>query len=181
MMTRRYEYKGTDDVELDVTAFMNLMIVLVPVLLLSMTFTKITVMDITLPELTGGSANSAKDQSKLEVEVTTHGFRVFYPTNVLIQEIPLIAAEESKPTGESAGAVEVSQTHDYRRLSVVLREVKSQLPENKDILLLFSADADYQSLVLTMDTIKSYKTVVAANLVEIELFPNVSLGDAEVK
>jgi hypothetical protein len=28
-----------------------------------------------------------------------------------------------------------------------------------------------------MDTIKSYKTVLAASLVEVELFPEISLGD----
>ena len=50
----KYKEKGIDEAELDVTAFMNLMIVLVPVLLLSMTFTQISVLEIKLPELTGG-------------------------------------------------------------------------------------------------------------------------------
>jgi len=42
-------------------------------------------------------------------------------------------------------------------------------------------DVDYQTLVTTMDTVKSYKTVVAANLVEVELFPEVSLADTSVR
>ena len=177
-MTRKYQSKGTDDAELDVTAFMNLMIVLVPVLLLSMTFTKITVLDITLPELTGGSDNSSEEQSKLEVELTPQGFRVFYPTNVLIQEIPVTSPASD---GEDDSKTDLSKFYDYRRLSVVLQEVKTQLPDKKDILLLSSADVDYQSLVLTMDTIKSYKTTLVADLVEVELFPEVSLGDAEAR
>lgn len=157
--------RHTDDADIDVTAFMNLMIVLVPVLLLSMTFTQITVMDITLPELTGGSSASAEAQSQLEVEINADSFKVYYPTNVMIQNIP------NKQTDEGL-------EHDYRQLSLVLQEVKKQLDDKTDILLLSRPEVSYQTLVLTMDSVKSYKTVVAANLVEVELFPDISLGDA---
>jgi biopolymer transport protein ExbD len=91
--------------------------------------------------------------------------------------IPVAQAAEPESTSETV----VKKIYDYRRLSMVLQEVKTQLPEKKDILLLSSADVDYQNLVSTMDTIKSYKTVVVADLVEVELFPDVSLGDAEAK
>jgi biopolymer transport protein ExbD len=40
------------DAELDITSFMNLMIVLVPVLLLSLVFAQIRVLNIQLPPLT---------------------------------------------------------------------------------------------------------------------------------
>ncbi len=163
-----HEHKGTDEADIDVTAFMNLMIVLVPVLLLSMTFTQITVMDITLPELTGSDSVSASAQSALEVEINADGFKIYYPTNVMIQDIP------AKQTDEGL-------TYNYRQLSLVLQEVKSQLKEKSDILLLTSPDVQYQTLVQTMDTVKSYQTVVAASLVEIELFPEISLGDAGKK
>lgn len=167
-MSLKREYKGTDDAEIDVTAFMNLMIVLVPVLLLSMTFTQITVMDITLPELTGGSSVSGATQSQLEVEINLDGFKLYYPTNVLIQDIPAVQGE--------AGL-----GHDYRQLSRVLQEVKGQLKDKADILLLTDPSVDYQTLIQTMDTVKSYKTVIAASLVEVELFPEISLGDAGTK
>jgi len=164
-MFEKKDYKGTDEAEIDVTAFMNLMIVLVPVLLLSMTFTQITVMDITLPELTGGDAVSGSEQSPLEVEINSDGFKIYYPTNVMIQDIPLKEGEEGLE-------------YNHRHLSRVLQEVKNQLPEKQDILVLTSPEVTYQNLVQTMDTVKSYKTVLATNLVEVELFPNISLGDA---
>lgn len=167
-MSPKHEHKGTDEADIDVTAFMNLMIVLVPVLLLSMTFTQITVMDITLPELTGGSSVSQNDQSKLEVEITDDGFKVFYPTDTLIQTIPTREGDEGTE-------------HDYRKLSLVIQEVKKQLKDKKDILLLTSPTVDYQTLVKTMDSVRSYKTVLAASLVEVELFPEVSLGDNKTK
>ncbi len=164
-MSFKHEYKGTDDAEIDVTAFMNLMIVLVPVLLLSMTFTQITVMDITLPELTGGSDASESSQSKLEVEINPDGFKVYYPTNTLIQTIPSKEGEQGL-------------AYDFQRLSLVLQEVKSQLQDKTDILLLTDPNIEYQTLIQAMDTAKSYKTVLAASVVEVELFPEISLGDA---
>lgn len=167
-MSFKFQYKGTDQAELQITSFMNLMIVLVPVLLLSMTFTQITVLDVKLPELTGGNAVGKTQQSQLEVRIETEGFKIFYPEGVLVKEIP---AEE----------VEGGLLFDYRELSLVIQEIKQQLPDKRDILLLSAPDIDYQNLVFTMDAVKSYKTVLAASLVEVELFPEVSLGDATKK
>ena len=156
---------GTDQADLDVTSFLNLMIVLVPVLLLSMTFTQITVLEISLPELTGGSATSDSAQSQLEVVLAAEGFKVYYPENTLIQEIP-----KQQVDGEDV--------YDYMLLSQVLQAVKKQLNEKTDILLLSEPNVNYQELVSTMETVKSYKTTVAASLVEIELFPEISLDNA---
>lgn len=156
---------GTDEAELDVTSFLNLMIVLVPVLLLSMTFTQITLLEISLPELTGGSGTSAEAQSQLEVVLAEEGFKVYYPENTLIQEIPRKQVED--------GSI-----YDYATLSLVLREVKKQLQEKKDILLLSEPQVNYQELVSTMETVKSYKTTVVTDVVEVELFPEISLDNA---
>lgn len=164
-MNLKFQHKANEEADLEITSFMNLMIVLVPVLLLTMTFSQISVLDVKLPELTGGSALSQMQQSQLEVRISADGFRIYYPDDVLIQEIPLARDE----TGKS---------YDYAQLSLVIQEVKRQLPEKRDILLLSDPDVDYQNLVFTMDAVKSYKTVVAASVVHIELFPEISLGDA---
>jgi biopolymer transport protein ExbD len=68
--------------------------------------------------------------------------------------------------------------HDFNTLSQVLRSIKDKVSDKKDIVILSSSDLSYQDLISTMDTVKSYQTVVAASLVEIELFPEISLGDA---
>lgn len=167
-MSLKFEYKRADQAELEITSFMNLMIVLVPVLLLSMTFTQITVLDVKLPELTGGTGLSETSQSQLEVRIEEDKFAIFYPEEVLIKEIPVIESDE--------GA-----SYDYQQLSQVMQDVKSQLPDKRDIVVLSAPNIDYQNLVFTMDTVKSFKTVVAASLVEIELFPEISLGDALTK
>lgn len=170
-MNFKFQYKGDDETDLDVTSFMNLMIVLVPVLLLSMTFTQITVLDVKLPDLTGGVYNSDSSQSQLDVLVNKEGFKVFYPSNVMLQEIPL-------KTELLEDGTEV-QVYNYLQLSRVMQEIKQQLPEKRDVTVKLAPDVDYQSLISTMQNVKSYQTVVAASVVEIELFPEVSLGDAK--
>lgn len=153
--------QNTDDAEIDVTSFMNLMIVLVPVLLMSMTFTKITVMEINLPELGGGPSSSSLDQSQLEVMVRKTGMQVFFPTGSLVKDIPLL--EDGK--------------QDFQTLSLVMREIKLRVADKQDALILLTKDLEYQTLLNTMDTVKSYQTVVVASVAEVELFPQISLGD----
>jgi len=157
---------NTDAADLDVTSFMNLMIVLVPVLLLTLTFTEVAVLDIHLPDLTGGASNSETSESQLVVEIEKDGFQVFYPEDVLIQKVPLAETEDGKEL-------------DFARLSAVMKEVKKQLADNKKILLLSKPSVDYQSLISTMDAVRSYDMVISTNLVEVELFPEISLGDAK--
>jgi len=160
------KHKQADEADLDITSFMNLMIVLVPVLLLSMTFTQITVHEISLPELTGGAGHREEPQPPLEILVSNDGFEVYYPAQTLLKKIPVLERE----LGESL---------DFRTLSHVMQEIKRQLVDKRDVLIRLSGDVSYQSLVSTMDAVKSYKTVVAASLVEVELFPEISLGDKE--
>ena len=155
-----------DDAELDVTAFLNLMIVLVPVLLLSMTFAKITVLEIRLPELTGGATNSVDSQSKLEVVVQKDGYRVYFPENTLVKEIPAVVNDLNE------------KSYDYQTLSLVMQAVKEKVSDKRDVLIRLDKEIDYQILVKTMDSVKSFKTVVVSSLVEQELFPEISLGDA---
>jgi biopolymer transport protein ExbD len=166
-MAFRYKHRPTDNAELDITSFMNLMIVLVPVLLLTLTFTQLAVHEIELPELTGGSIASAESQAELEVVVDHEGFSIYYPDRrSLLQQVPMRESE----SGEKA--------YDFVTLSAVMQEIKSQLSNHRGVIVLAAEDLDYQNLVSTMDAVKSYRTVIAASVVEVELFPEISLGDA---
>ena len=74
--------------------------------------------------------------------------------------------------------------YDFKLLSDVLQEVKRQLKdkgiEKRDIFILSEPNTDYQTIVTAMDTVRSFKAVVAASVVNAELFPEISLGDAPV-
>ena len=165
-MALKMPNKGTDDSDIDVTPFMNLMIVLVPVLLLSMTFAKVTVLELNLPELTGGKAAATNSQSKLEVAVNPGDISVYFPESTLIKSIPATSDENG------------NMQHDFVTLSLVLRALKEQHQDKKDVVIRLNKDTDYQNLVKTMDTVKSFKTVHITSVVTVELFPEISLGDA---
>jgi len=162
MFTKRQELEEPD---IEITPFMNLMIVLVPVLLMTMVFSQITILQLNLPDLTGAVTQSAEKNRQLEVVLRKSGFEVYFPSGVLIKRI------DTKQTQDG-------ETLDYRTLSLVLREIKKQVKSKSDILLLSEAGVSYQSLVSTIDTIRGFRTVIATNAVEVELFPDISLGDA---
>jgi hypothetical protein len=71
---------------------------------------------------------------------------------------------------------------DFAMLSLVLQEVKRQLSEQgidkQDITLLPEPQVNYQTIVSTMDTVRSFKALVAASMVDAALFPDISFGAA---
>lgn len=162
------------EAELDITSFMNLMIILVPVLLMSMVFSHVSVLDLKLPDLASDS-QAADDQQKkaLELVIKDNELVLNYPAGNPLKRLPKIEDEE---TGELV--------YDFKLLSLVLQEVKRKLEEQDvekdDILILSQPDTDYQTIVSAMDTVRSFKAVVVASLVEAKLFPIISLGDAPV-
>ena len=157
--------KGEADI--DVTSFMNLMIILVPVLLMSMVLSRTTVLDLKLPDQADSSIPVTDEPpQQLEVIIRPERFEINYPAGIKLKWI------EKTPEGE----------YDFELLSGVLQETKRLLQdrgvEKKDIYILSERDTDYQTLVSTMDTARSFKAVVSANLVNAELFPEIALGDA---
>ena len=171
MRKRMYKPK---EAELDITSFMNLMIILVPVLLMSMVFSHVTVLELTLPDLASNPTEKQKQDLKnqvLEVIIEPDALQVNYPAGAPLRRI---AKVENQETGKL--------DYDFKMLSTVLQEVKRMLKQQgvdkKDILVLSQPDTDYQTIVKAMDTVRSFKTVLVASVVEAELFPSISLGDA---
>jgi biopolymer transport protein ExbD len=170
-MTRlgaRRRHRRGEDAELEITAFMNLMIVLVPILLLGMVFSRITVVDVVVPPLAPGAVSDADTQA-VELVIREEGMRVNYPRGVLLKGIPRRAGAEQ----------------DFELLSLVLQEVKRQLREQgieqHNITILSEPGIDYQTIVHAMDTVRSFKALVAASVVDAALFPQISFGDAPVE
>lgn len=163
-MKRRRRLRRTE-AELDITAFMNLMIVLVPVLLLGMVFSQITVIDVQLPP---AAANDEEPADSRQIELLIRGaeMRVDYPRGTALKRIPPLE----------------DGSMDFATLSLVLQEVKRQLREQgiekRSITVLAEPDTDYQTIVTAMDTVRSFKAVVAASVVDAALFPEISFGDA---
>lgn len=163
----RIRKRQREEADLEITSFMNLMIILVPVLLMSMVFSHITVLDLTLPDLAADSSASTEspENQMLELVILQDRFVVNYPAGTPLKTV-------LKKDGE----------YDYPLLSQVLQEVKRLLQDRgvqkRDIFILSQPDTDYQTIVSAMDTVRSFKAVVAASVVDAELFPEISLGDA---
>ena len=146
--------------ELDITAFLNLMIVLVPVLLLGMVFSQVRMIELNFPGMDSGEA-PVPEEFRLVVTLIPEGIEIADSDRGLIRVLP---TEEA--------------VQDFEGLRQVLRQIKNRVPEKTDVVLEVGPDIDYQTLITAMDTVRSYPAVVAASVVEGELFPDVSLMDA---
>jgi len=167
----------TQEADLDITSFMNLMIILVPVLLMTMVLSQITVLDITLPQL-GGAATDTDKKKPLILEV------VIEPDHMIVSAgyaSPKTLSPVAPPIKKIVNELG-EEDYDYKKLQDILKAVKADLTakgtNKKDILVLSQPDTDYQTIVRTMDTVRSFKAVEVTTVVNAALFPQVSLGDA---
>jgi len=159
-MARRKHKKLDKVVELDITAFMNLMIVLVPVLLLSMVFAQTSVLDLNFPAI---------DDSQINLDENTQ-------LQLIIRQDSLTVADSKR--GLIRKLDNSNGEYKFESLSTLLKQLKYRLPDKTDITLLLEENIDYQTIVTAMDVTRSYETVVAMNVVNAELFPDISIGDA---
>jgi biopolymer transport protein ExbD len=157
------------DAELEITSFLNLMIILVPVLLVMMVFSRITVVDLKLPDLGDPSSD---EEPTLKVEVIIN--KEYMDVNLTSQFSTKRYDRVEKKEGE----------YDYQRLSLALQQLKRDLKQEgidkRDALILSQEDTDYQVLISTIDTVRSFKAVVVTDVVDAELFPAIALGDAPI-
>lgn len=147
--------------DLDITAFMNLMIVLVPVLLLNMVFAHTRVLELNFPEMDAAAAGSEEEPLQLQVIILEDKLVIADNRGGIIKQLPQKDAQ-----------------HDFQLLGDVMKDIKARLPDKKDITVMARKDTSYQTLISVMDTVRSYPAVVAGSLVNAELFPEVSIADA---
>ena len=161
-MSRRIHRRKHPAAELNITAFMNLMVVLVPFLLMTAVFSHIPILDLNLPP--PGAADKQKPKKPpYELRVTIRGNMLVISDNRLglIKRIPSKGGE-----------------HDYARLKQTLKQVKARLPQHSNITILAEQKTSYNDLIRTMDNSRSYRTQVDGVWVFAELFPDISIGDA---
>lgn len=149
-------------VELNITAFMNLMVILVPFLLITAVFSRMTVLELNLPTLDEAQEN-AQEELKLALQL------VVRESSFDIQDanLGLIRRLERNPAGE-----------DWKTFSQVLIEIKSRFPDEQNITLLLEPGVSYKTMIEVMDHVRSADVVQLASLETVELFPDISIGDA---
>ena len=147
-------------VELDITAFMNLIVVLVPFLLTSVVFTRLAVLELNLPAAASGPVEIGKNL-QLEITIRPRSIEVGDRNAGLIRRIDSTA-----------------QGYDYQTLSDVMRQLKARYPDKTDATILSEPDTPYDTLVQVMDAVRSARVEQPGSRARMELFPEISVGDA---
>jgi biopolymer transport protein ExbD len=149
-MIRRLNKKPA---ELEVTAFINLIVVLVPFLLSTAVFSKLSVMELSLPAAAAAGLEQLKAEDlQLEVVLRADAMEVGDRIGGLIQRIP---ASADGP--------------DTTALIALMQGIKTKFPQETEVSVLPEADTAYQHIVKVMDAARAAQ------------FPEIAVGDAPVR
>ena len=149
---------------LEITAFINLIVVLVPFLLSTAVFTRLSVIDLSLPAQSNEKLEKlTANNLQLEIVVRPEALEVGDRLGGLIQRIPATA---SGP--------------DVHALQALVQQIKTKFPDKLDATVLAEPATSYDTLVQVMDAVRAGHVAQQGKLVKAELFPNISIGDAPI-
>lgn len=147
--------------EIDVTTFMNLMVILVPFLLVTAVFSRMTVLQLQLPNK-DASTGALAVEFQLQLELTPQQWIV-----------------RSNDTDEITRLNPPQTTAQWRQFEEALVEIKSRFPAEKSIILFFDRTVAYKNMLEVMDHVKQTQIVTGTQAQWVELFPEISLGRKE--
>ncbi len=184
MARRGHHYKRPkkEPPELNITTFLNLMVVLVPFLLITAVFSRITILELSLPSGAGG-ADSNKPQLTIEIIVREKGLEIGNGKQVLAR-FPLLKQSEVKLPSDENGQIDTSKLYDLKLLSEFLVKIKTKYPDKTDATVLMEPDIEYRVLIRVMDAVRSSFVRQPGDegkadvLQQVVLFPDISIGDA---
>ena len=159
---RQSRRKGVrENPELDITSFLNLMVILIPFLLISAVFSQVTILELNVPTSAGGPA-ADKPNYTIEVIVRKAGLE-------LGNGVQVVAAMPKK-----------EGQYDFDQLTAMLIRLKNDYPQKDDATVLMEPDIEYDTLIQVMDRVRetevpSENSEIVQKLV---LFPLISIGDA---
>ena len=152
---------------MDITTFLNLMVVLVPFLLITAVFSRVTILELNLPTAAGSSA-PVKAKLTIEVIVRAKGLEIGNGRRVV------------------ARFPKKDDLYDFASLSKHLLEIKKNYPDKTNATVLMEPDIEYELLVHVMDAIRIAElpnpnpdpASETGEMEKYELFPDISIGDA---
>jgi len=150
--------------ELNITAFMNLMVILVPFLLITAVFSRLAILELNLPASSTEPADPQELTFQLEV---------------------IVRANKIEVGDRNVGALGVYPNtdggYDYESLSTKLTEIKDRYPQKTDAAILLESEIPYDTLVQVMDRVRVAELVEDDGIRRKDLFPDISIGDAPVQ
>jgi biopolymer transport protein ExbD len=155
--------QNEETAELNITAFMNLMVILVPFLLMTAVFSRLTILELNLPGSTSEPANQQNLLFQLEVIVRMDQIEV-----------------GDRYQGRFGVYKNSEEGYDYDALSDKLSDIKKRYPQKTDVAILLESDIAYDTLVQVMDRVRISQKIEDGVIVRSDLFPDISIGDAPV-
>ena len=162
------------------------MVVLVPFLLITAVFSRVTIMELDLPSSSNASVDS-KQQLSIEVIVREKGLEIGNGKQILAR-LPLLNEEDiikDSDKGESTDeGIDISKLYDIETLAKYLTKIKTQYPNKTDAMVLMESDIEYRVLIRIMDAVRATFVRQAGAegeadiLQQVVLFPDISIGDA---
>lgn len=164
LRSRQGGRRNVETAELNITVFMNLMVILVPFLLITAVFSRMAVLELYLPG--ASSEPAAAEEPVFQLEVT-------------------VRKEKIEVGDRNLGALGVypneGDGYDFDALSEKLAEIKQNYPTKTDVSILLEPEIPYDTLVQVMDRVRVAESVADGKVVRSELFPDISIGDAPVR
>ena len=179
-MARRHHYKRRtkEAPELDITTFLNLMVVLIPFLLITAVFSRLTIVELDLPSASAGNVTT-EPNFRLEVIVREEGLEITNGNSVIAQ-IP-----------------KQDDEYDLETLSEYMVSLKRQYQSETAASILLEPLIPYDYLIQVMDVVKTVEMPVESvefsageeettmpdplaqqEMQLVALFPDISVGDA---
>lgn len=146
--------------ELDITAFMNLIVVLVPFLLSTAVFSRLAVLELNVP-VASADVGALKDSFQLEVIIRRDSIEVGDQNGATLRRIAKAASG-----------------YDFAELSTLMQQIKLRFPDKSESTILAESETPYEVLVQVMDAVRSARVIDGRTSTQKELFPDISVGDA---
>ncbi len=163
LINRARRERHKEQTELNITAFMNLMVILVPFLLITAVFSRLAVLELNLPSSDSALAEEQEPEFQLEVTIREDAIEV-----------------GDRNAGTLSRIANGRDGYDLDELSSYLQRVKQQFPDKANATILLEQDISYDVLVQVMDTVRVFERAQAGGALaaRYELFPEISIGDA---
>ncbi len=157
---RKLERHSRKPAELLLVPMIDIFTVLVTFLLMTAVFSRTVILQLNLPP---PNTTFREPPPGLQLEV-------------MVRKSLLQVADRN--SGPLATFPNTAGGYDYEGLTEYLKRVKAKFPEKTDASILLETDTPYDILVQVMDRVRVFETGSGLSLVQAELFPDISIGDA---
>ncbi|MCK5383130.1 MAG: biopolymer transporter ExbD [Gammaproteobacteria bacterium] len=165
-MKPRWQRKARRDAHtVDVTAFLSLMVILVPFLLVTAVFSRMTILEV---QPAGGEGDGETDPDPLQLQVTVRR--------------DVIEVDYFEEAGQPQ-SVNISRSTDAQALdslATLAGELKTRYPDSLEATVLLEPQVAYEVLVDVLDVLRVKLQPQDDVTRKLELFPLIALGPVPV-